>query len=262
MPNRIIKETICTSDTIDRLDWFDEVCFYRLTVNVDDYGRFDARPAILKSRLFPLKADVTDEMITGALLRLEEAELVCIYTVDGKPYLFLPSWERHQTIRNHKSKYPAPESNCKQLQAIEINCNQLQADASNCARNPIQYESNPNPDTNTSRADEPPTTKTTTRRFEPPSVEEVRGYCAERKNKVDPERFVNYYSANGWKVGKNSMKDWRAAIRTWEGNQQAGSSGPTGKRVGFQSYGQDDAKPFDPESNWLLAEARALHTAT
>lgn len=53
-------------------------------------------------------------------------------------------------------------------------------------------------------------------RFSPPSVEEVRSYCEERKNSVDAERFIDYYTSNGWKVGKNAMKDWRAAVRTWE----------------------------------------------
>ena len=47
-------------------------------------------------------------------------------------------------------------------------------------------------------------------------MEEVKAYCLERKNAVDAARFVDYYTANGWKVGKNPMKDWRAAVRTWE----------------------------------------------
>ena len=54
------------------------------------------------------------------------------------------------------------------------------------------------------------------KRFTPPTLEEVKAYCAERKNNVDAERFINYYESNGWKVGKNPMKDWKAAIRTWE----------------------------------------------
>ena len=58
--------------------------------------------------------------------------------------------------------------------------------------------------------------KKTRSRFSPPSLEEVKSYCLERKNNVDPERFINYYTSNGWKVGKNSMKDWQAAVRTWE----------------------------------------------
>ena len=56
------------------------------------------------------------------------------------------------------------------------------------------------------------------KRFTAPTLEEVKEYCAERKNGVDAERFVNYYMANGWKVGKNPMKDWKAAVRTWERN--------------------------------------------
>lgn len=58
--------------------------------------------------------------------------------------------------------------------------------------------------------------KTTRKRFIPPTVEQVREYCLERGNYVDPQRFVDYYSSNGWMVGKNKMKDWKAAVRTWE----------------------------------------------
>lgn len=54
------------------------------------------------------------------------------------------------------------------------------------------------------------------KRFVPPTLEEVKAYCLERKNKVDAERFIDYYTANGWLVGKNKMKDWKAAVRTWE----------------------------------------------
>ena len=55
--------------------------------------------------------------------------------------------------------------------------------------------------------------------FSPPSVEDVEAYCRERGNSVNAEQFVDYYTANGWKVGKNPMKDWKAAVRTWERNK-------------------------------------------
>ena len=55
-----------------------------------------------------------------------------------------------------------------------------------------------------------------TKRFIPPTVDEVRAYCQDRQNGVDPQRFVDYYTSNGWMVGKNKMKDWKAAVRTWE----------------------------------------------
>ena len=54
------------------------------------------------------------------------------------------------------------------------------------------------------------------KRFSPPSVAEVTTYCLERGNAVDPEAFVDFYAAKGWKVGNAPMKDWRASVRTWE----------------------------------------------
>ncbi len=56
------------------------------------------------------------------------------------------------------------------------------------------------------------------KRFIPPTLEEVQAYCIERNNNVDPQRFIDYYTSNGWQVGKNKMKDWKAAVRTWERN--------------------------------------------
>lgn len=58
----------------------------------------------------------------------------------------------------------------------------------------------------------------TKKKFIKPTLEEVQQYCLERKNKIDAEKFIDYYESNGWKVGRNSMKDWKAAIRTWESN--------------------------------------------
>lgn len=55
-------------------------------------------------------------------------------------------------------------------------------------------------------------------KFVVPSVEEVKAYCNERNNGIDPERFVDYYEARGWMIGKNHIKDWKACIRTWERN--------------------------------------------
>ena len=109
MPNRIIKESIRTSDSINELSWFEECLFYRLIVSCDDFGRFDGRPAIIKGPCFPLKEGVTTKNIESALSKLTSAGLVKRYVVDGKPYLSLPSWGQHQTTRATKSKYPNPD---------------------------------------------------------------------------------------------------------------------------------------------------------
>ena len=215
MPNRIIKESICTSDTIDQLSWFEEVFFYRLIVNCDDYGRFDARLPILKARLFPLKS-VTEKQISDALHKLSTVGIVTVYEYDGRPYLQLVTWDKHQQIRAKKSKYPEPDEICNQMISNDIKC----------PRNPIQSESNPNPNPNPSNicADKP-------HRFTPPTLEEVAEYCKQRNNGVDPQKWYDFYSAKGWMIGKNKMKDWKAAVRTWEksddfGNGRSKSSNP------------------------------------
>jgi hypothetical protein len=107
VPNRIIKESICTSDDIEKLTSFEETLFYRLIVTCDDYGRADARLKVLKSRIFPLK-DVTHKCVDDALQALAIAGLVVRYEVAGKPFLFLPAWLKHQNPRAKESKYPEP----------------------------------------------------------------------------------------------------------------------------------------------------------
>ena len=66
-------------------------------------------------------------------------------------------------------------------------------------------------------------------RFSAPTIEEVKEYCEERNNTVDPERFIDFYKSVGWKVGNKPMKDWRAAVRTWEkrNDQPRARSGTT-----------------------------------
>jgi hypothetical protein len=54
------------------------------------------------------------------------------------------------------------------------------------------------------------------KRFRPPTYDEVKAYCLERKNNVDPEKFIDFYQSKGWMVGKSKMKDWKASVRTWE----------------------------------------------
>ena len=112
MPNRIIKESITRSDQINALTAFEEVVFYRLIVAVDDYGCFDARPAIIKSALFPLKGDaeLSNEAVMEAVDNLVRCGLVAYYEHKGNRYLRLPSWGTHQRLRRSKHKYPDPDA--------------------------------------------------------------------------------------------------------------------------------------------------------
>jgi hypothetical protein len=136
MPNRIIKESIHTSEDVNMMTDFQFRLWVSLITYVDDFGRGDARPAIIKGSCFPLRDRITNKDIEAALRALAGIGCVSLYEVDGKPYLYFPTWESHQTVRNQKSKCPAPAdgqqlntiaSKCKQLQAIEINCKQVNA---------------------------------------------------------------------------------------------------------------------------------------
>ncbi len=134
MPNRIIKESICTSDNLDGLTAEEERFFYRLMVQVDDFGRMDARPAILRAACFPLKTErITNDHIKKWLTTLAQADLIQLYTVEGKPYLQFTTWERHQQRRAKYSKYPSADD--ADLKSYDSKRKQLLADVSEESRN-------------------------------------------------------------------------------------------------------------------------------
>ena len=105
--------------------------------------------------------------------------------------------------------------------------------------------------------------------FVPPTIDEVREYCQSRNNFVDPERFVDFYSAKGWMVGKNKMKDWKAAVRTWERNDgrkaSPGQSGNIRLEEPEKSKWEDRAAEIElhnlpePYGSKIFKEIRAMY---
>ncbi len=139
MPNRILKESICTSENLDTVPPMAEILFYRLIVNCDDFGRFDARPAIILAACFPLKvSEMALENISEWLHELEKAGLVEIYHVRGKSYIQMKNWLRHQNRRAKNSKYPEPDCSCNQPESI---CKQMYANVPEESRNRGSEES-------------------------------------------------------------------------------------------------------------------------
>lgn len=128
MPARIIKQSICTSESMASLSWFEQILFIRLIVSADDFGRFDGRPAIIRGALFPLD-DVTVKAIRDALSKLSTQGMVNLYEVDGKPTLELTAWRKHNKPRAKESKYPSPDDACSQMQTDANRCKQNQANA-------------------------------------------------------------------------------------------------------------------------------------
>lgn len=133
MPNRIIKESICTSEDVAKLSMGAEILFYHLMVKADDFGVYFGNEQIIKNTCFPLKSsEIKLKQVESWLNELVKAGLLFEYIAeDGKKYVQFTKWSKHQQIRAKKSKYPLYDSTC----------NQLLSDDCNSCRNPIQ--SNP-----------------------------------------------------------------------------------------------------------------------
>lgn len=188
-------------------------------------------------------------------------------------------WEQERKKNEHEDDANALKTNANAMQNSMQSDMQKNANAQICIENDMQKNaysySNSNyksysksnsysyiSDTNVSDIDmsvgedkSPPARSRSHSHFKPPTVEEVSEYCRERNNGINPQRFVDYYTANGWKVGKNAMRDWKAAVRTWEGkdgvnNQRAESprdnQSNSGSSLSDLSAWEDMALNIDP----------------
>lgn len=160
MPNRIIKDSITKSEKLSELTDFQFRLWVHLITYVDDYGRGDARPAIIRGACFPLRDRMTNKDIEKGLADLAGAGCVGLYKVDGKPYLYFPNWEKHQRVRQKVSKCPAPEDCDEETQYAAI-CGELPQEAARI-QSRIQ---NPNPESE-SRIQNPNTRETRGAEFE------------------------------------------------------------------------------------------------
>ncbi len=227
MPNRIIKESICVSDSINELTWFEEVVFYRLIVNCDDYGRFDGRIPVIKNRLFPLKDDLTLAAVKSAIQKLVSVGMVITYESMGKPYLYLPTWNEHQSVRAKRSKYPAPESGvesstddcgrmntpdnaCEHMKSSESICKQMNADV------PVFDIRNSESESNSLCAN-----ARESKQRPKPTLEQVEEYAKLRRHPELAKRFFDYYDAAGWRDRENvPVYNWKQKFQAWETREQ------------------------------------------
>jgi len=127
MPNRIIKESICTSEEINSLSTEAENLFYRLMVRADDFGCYYGNVKIIKNTCYPLKSDdIKDNHLVSWLNELINVGLVFLYTAnDGKQYLKITKWEKHQQKRAKRSKFPIPDDSDIDTISNDIKCNQM-----------------------------------------------------------------------------------------------------------------------------------------
>jgi uncharacterized glyoxalase superfamily protein PhnB len=111
VPNRMIRETILTSPTLDQLSGDAERLWHRLTVVADDFGRFDADPRVILARCFPLKTDeLKSNKVSYWFQQLLDTGAVVTYSVNNRSYGQFVNWSKHQRKRASHSKFPDPPS--------------------------------------------------------------------------------------------------------------------------------------------------------
>ena len=146
MPNRVIKESILTSETVGSLDHFTWRLFVSLICLADDYGRGKANPALIKGLAFPMCDAVTAKQVEKSLYRLHEVGAIFLYSAGDTHYYCFPTWAKHQRLRNSIEKFPAPPAD--ELQKFADNCQRV---AETCDNSPqfaascdnLPLESNP-----------------------------------------------------------------------------------------------------------------------
>ena len=208
---RMFAKTIIDSDAFLDMPSSAQLLYFHLSMRADDDGFINKPKSIM--RMTGCKDDDIKLLFAKKFLIPFESGVVVI-----------KHWKIHNYIRKDTYTQTKYKEELATLEMDENNAYRL----AGCTPSQLCDESVTSPSTQdrlgkdrlgedrliSGASDEAPPKKTTT--FKPPTVEEVRAYCTERQNTIDPENFVDFYSAKGWMLGKNKMKDWKAAVRTWE----------------------------------------------
>lgn len=183
---RTVKPEFFTSESVLSVSPLARLFFIGLWCEADREGRLKWKPKTLKFRYLPGDSVNIEKLCQ----ELEKSEMIITYTVNGSDYCEIPSFKSHQVINNREKESELPSRD---------------SDASTTRESGRKEGKEGREGKGMSR-------------FTPPTLEQVSQYCDERKNNVDPDKFINHYSANGWMRGKAKIKDWKACVRTWESN--------------------------------------------
>lgn len=198
--------------------------------------------------------ELTDDIVE--MLHLKEGFIEQVLTyLRGRSLLTMRTLSTGVTIITSpgiQKRYQEAKKNCKRQ--IEVDpeiwllsegmtepCIKVTHNASNSEKNHGNSEKNQgNPEKNDVKEIKlKQSNKNNSGRFTPPSVEEVSAYCGSRNNGISASEFIDFYSSKGWMVGKNKMKDWRAAVRTWENRRKGRRPGGKGAFGDFQQNDYD-----------------------
>ena len=214
---RNIKPGFFKNEYLGGLDPHARLLFIGLWMMADREGRLEDRPLRIKAEVFPYESVQVEKLLDQ--LDSCGGGLIERYTVDGDKYIQIINFSEHQNPhKNEKdSVIPAPDAN-----------NRVKAESAPEKAQPNLAESlllNPESLIPIREGEK-------RKRFIPPTTEEVSEYCKKMGYTIDTQRFVDFYESKGWMVGKNKMKDWKAAVRSWQQRDKSEAK-PQQKKTGF-----------------------------
>lgn len=120
MPQRFLKPGLIASSKWDSLAWITQSFYIRLITLVDDFGRYEANPNLIRSMAFPLREDIRASQVSALCIELQDAQLAIFYKANGKEYMQLLNWT--EKPRADSSKYPPFDNTCEQMFATDSKC--------------------------------------------------------------------------------------------------------------------------------------------
>ena len=201
---RMFAKTIIDSDAFLDMPLSTQCLYFHLSMRADDDG-FVNNPKKIQKMLGASEDDLKLLMAKSFILLFDTGVIV------------IKHWRINNYIRNdryHKTAYQDEKSllSLKENNAYTLNSDNVGIPCGNQTVYQMETEVSIGKDS----IDKSNKERGTSRNFVPPTLSEVKAYCQERNNGINPEQFIDFYESKGWFVGKNKMKDWKAAVRNWE----------------------------------------------
>lgn len=225
---RMFAKTIIDSDAFLDMPLSSQALYFHLSMRADDDG-FVGNPKKIQRMTGCNQDDLTVLISKNFILPFDSGIIV------------IKHWRVHNCIQKDRYKPTIYQEEKAQLGAennIYIPCNVGDSTMeTDCIQSVPKSETQVRLGKVSIGKDRLETMPKTSSRFRPPTINEVTEYCKERNNNINPEKFINYYESNGWQVGRGKMKDWKAAVRSWENNGYNGSNS--------QKYSSKHDEPTD-----------------
>lgn len=224
---RTISPEFFTDEDIADMPPLLRLLFVGMWCQADKAGRMKDKPRTIQAQVLPFD----DVDIDASLNELARRGFIFRYTIDGTGYIQIRTWAKHQNPHHTERDSDLPSV---------VESEQLEQEPLNNGADTVRARSTPNRvpfPCPMSHDPETMTKKPTVARFNKPTVGDVERYCKDKSLGIDARQFVDYYEANGWKVGRNPMKDWQAAVRQW--SRRHAEFGKTSKGGGKERTRED-----------------------